>query len=74
MYGGRFGEYESEFDDRNVQFIDLGDAADLNSDMGGVSVSVCTQYRQYCLMGVVLRLKYSQIVLQCVHKHNVLIL
>lgn len=38
VYGGRFGTWESEAtDDRNID--DLDDAADLNEDMGAVSVS-----------------------------------
>ena len=50
VYGGRFGVYEKDYFDKNLSRGFLGNAADLNSDMGGVSVSVCTQYRQYCVL------------------------
>ena len=41
VYGGRFGNWESEYDnlDRGQVPDVLDNAADLNEDMGGVSVS-----------------------------------
>ena len=41
VYGGRFGTWEEEFNDSPGigDVIDLGDAADLNEDLGAVAVS-----------------------------------
>ena len=39
IYGGRFGDWEREYNSLNLPDNILGDSADLNEDMGGVSVS-----------------------------------
>ena len=53
VYGGRFGNWEQEFNDSDVEGDLPGDAADLNDDLGAVAVStystniknVCRFYR-----------------------------
>ena len=39
VYGGRFGTWEEEFNDLPNNDNELGDAADLNEDLGAVAVS-----------------------------------
>ena len=39
VYGGRFGDWEREFNSLGFPDNILGDSAELNEDMGGVSVS-----------------------------------